>query len=172
MVIGISYGTAKRGQCQHAPLVKHIPGSILTFTNHFPTMGNIRLASRRKGPIAMTMQQLPSELVANFERRLDRAQVPPSKRPEYHKWVRFYLYFCQKYDFPPTAPTALGPFLTKLVAKEYSIDQRHHAATAIRLLMRPDPQDPSLYLQLSTQNLAGPETATMSPVPSSTSATT
>ncbi len=34
-----------------------------------------------------------------------------------HKWVRFYLYFCEKYDYPPTAPTVLGPYLTKLAAK-------------------------------------------------------
>jgi len=77
----------------------------------------------------MNMEQLPAELVTNFERRLDGGSVPTSKRPEYHKWVQLYLYFCQKLDYPPTAPTALGPFLIKLAAKGYSIDQRHHAAT-------------------------------------------
>jgi hypothetical protein len=59
----------------------------------------------------MKMEQLPAELVTEFERRLDGASVPTSNRPEYHKWVRFYLYFCQEFDYPPTA---LGPFLTKL----------------------------------------------------------
>jgi hypothetical protein len=80
--------------------------------------------------------------MANFERRLDRASVPTSKRSEYHKWVRLYLYFCQKFDYP---------------AKSYSIDQRHHAATAVRLLVRPDPKDPSLYLQLSSSRLSCPQ---------------
>ena len=92
----------------------------------------------------MSMQQLPQALAANYDRRLDPAHVPSPQRQDYHKWVRFYLYFCQKYGFPPTAPTALGPFLTKLAAKDYSIDQRHQAATAVKLLVRPDPQDPSL----------------------------
>jgi hypothetical protein len=31
------------------------------------------------------------------------------------------LCFCQKHGYPPTAPTALGPFLTKLAAQNYSI---------------------------------------------------
>jgi hypothetical protein len=95
------------------------------------------------------VQHLPAELVASFERRLDQARVPQPQRPDYHKWVGFYLYFCQKLGYPPTAPTALGPFLTKLADKNHSIDDRHHAATAVRLLLRYDPQDPNLYLQLS-----------------------
>ena len=51
----------------------------------------------------------------------------------------------------------LGPFLTKLAAKGYSIEQRHHAATAVRLLIRPDSKDPSLYLELSSSSLSDPE---------------
>src|SRR5437868_2571699 len=101
------------------------------------------------------MQQLPAQLTASFERRLDQAHVPQSRHLDYHKWVGFYIYFCQKYGFPSTAPTTLGPFLTKLAAKGYSIDQRHQAATAVKLLVRPDPQDPSLYLQLSACDLPG-----------------
>jgi hypothetical protein len=97
----------------------------------------------------MNKQQPPPELVTNFERWLDRAGVPQPNRPGYHKWVRFYLIFCQKYLFPPAAPNALGPFLTKLAAKNYSIAQRHQASTAIKLLLRPDPNDTSLHLQLS-----------------------
>jgi hypothetical protein len=95
------------------------------------------------------MQPLSAELTASFQQRLDQAGVPQTLHQGYHKWVGFYIYFCQKYGFPPTAPTALGPFLTKLAAKDYSIEQRHHAATAVRLLVRPDPKDPSLYLQSS-----------------------
>jgi integron integrase len=106
------------------------------------------------------MQQLPTELVASFERRLDSAHVPQTFRPGYHKWVRFYLYFCQKFGYPATAPTALGPFLTKLADKLHSIDERHHAATAVRLLLRSDPQDRNLYLQLSAPSSGPEETVT------------
>ena len=71
------------------------------------------------------MKELPAEWVNRFERRLDQAQVPPTLRPTYHKWVKFYLYFCQKFSYPASAPTALGPFLTKMAQKNYSIDDRH-----------------------------------------------
>ena len=57
------------------------------------------------------MQQVPAEIWAAFARRLDQAQVPADQRPDYHKWVRFYLDFCHKYGHSPAAPTSLGPFL-------------------------------------------------------------
>jgi hypothetical protein len=41
--------------------------------------------------------------------------VPAPQRPNYQKWVRFYLDFCRKYGHPPRSPTSLGPFLSKLV---------------------------------------------------------
>jgi len=117
------------------------------------------------------MQQLPTQLTASFERRLDRARVPKTLHLNYHKWAGLYIYFCQKYGFHPTTPTALGPFLTKLAAKGYSIEQRHHAATAVKLLVRPDHKDPSLYHQLSNSNLSGPQLGGISPLPSAGSAT-
>src|SRR5262249_28923003 len=84
-----------------------------------------------------------------FERRLDRVGVAQSCRPAYYKWIRFYLYFCQKFGYPATAPTALGPFLTKLADKKHSIEERHQAATAVTLLLRYDLPDHKLYLELS-----------------------
>ena len=35
------------------------------------------------------MQQVPADISAAFQRRLDQAQVPANQRPDYHKWVRF-----------------------------------------------------------------------------------
>jgi hypothetical protein len=84
------------------------------------------------------MPQLPPELNASFERRLDGAIVPTSRHPEYHQWAGLYLYFCRKFGYPPSAPTALGPFLTKLAAKSYSIEERRRASAAVRLLIRRD----------------------------------
>jgi hypothetical protein len=117
------------------------------------------------------MQQFPPQLTAGFQRRLDQANVPQTLHQDCHKWAGFYIYFCQKYGFPPTAPTALGPFLTKLAAKGYSIEQRHHAATAVSLLVRPGPKDPSLYLQLSSSSLSGPQQGATGPLASPGSAT-
>ncbi len=84
-----------------------------------------------------------------FERRLDHAGVPLSLRPDYHQSARQYLEFCERADYAATAPTALGPFLTELAHKGHSIDQRHDAAKAVRLLTSPDPRDPTLYQHLS-----------------------
>jgi integron integrase len=108
----------------------------------------------------MSMQSLPPELATNYERRLDRAGVPQPNRPDYLKWVRFYLSFCHKYLFPPATPNALGPFLTKLAAKSYSIPQRQQASIAIKLLLRPDPSDTTLYLQLSAPVPPNPQFST------------
>jgi len=74
------------------------------------------------------MKELPAEWVSTFERRLNQAQVPPTLRPAYYKWVNLYLSFCQRFSYPATAPTVLGPFLTKMAEKNYSIQDRHQAA--------------------------------------------
>jgi thiaminase len=36
------------------------------------------------------MEQVPADISAAFQRRLDQAQVRANQRPDYHKWVRFY----------------------------------------------------------------------------------
>jgi hypothetical protein len=70
------------------------------------------------------MQQVARETWVAFERRLERAQVPAPQRPDYHRWTRFHLDFCHKYGHPPRSPTSLGPFLSKLAAKNQSAEQR------------------------------------------------
>ena len=57
------------------------------------------------------MQPVPPEVTASFERRLNEVGVPGPRRPDYRKWVCFYLDFCHKYGHPPRSPTSLGPFL-------------------------------------------------------------
>ncbi len=101
---------------------------------------------------------LSAELKLAFDRTLDRAHLPQPLRADYHKWIELYVTFCTTAGYHPTTPTALGPFLTSLGAQAYSIDQRHHARAAVKLLVRPDPQDGTLYLQLSdlTPNLRDP----------------
>jgi len=81
------------------------------------------------------MQPVPPEVWASFEGRLNEVGVPAPRRPDYRKWVCFYLDFCHKYGHPPRSPASLGPFLSKLAAKNQSVEQRHQAAHAIRLLL-------------------------------------
>src|SRR5208337_4728482 len=74
----------------------------------------------------VAMQQVARETWVAFERRLERAQVPAPQRPDYHKWTRFYLDFCQSYGhesvmFPPWLRGGVGP------------TGRHPEATNIRM---------------------------------------
>jgi hypothetical protein len=87
------------------------------------------------------MLQLTPEIERAFEQRLDQAHVPPALRPGYRKWLQFYLLFCERFHYSPRTPTSLGPFLTRLAARNQSIEQRRLAA-AIGLFLRPDPQPP------------------------------
>ncbi len=89
------------------------------------------------------MQPVSAEIRVAYDRKLDRAQVPASERPDYHKWLRFYLDFCHKYGHGPALPTSLGSFLTKLAEKNQSVAQRRQAAAAIRLLPQPPPRPAS-----------------------------
>jgi Phage integrase, N-terminal SAM-like domain len=95
------------------------------------------------------MQQVAQETWIAFERRLEQAQVPAPQRPDYHKWTRFYLDFCQKYGHPPRSPASLGPFLNKLAARNQSAEQREQAAQAIRLLLG-TPAEPGGSLAVHT----------------------
>src|SRR5262245_31258121 len=88
------------------------------------------------------MQQLNPEIQAAFERRLNQANVPAPLRPAYHKWLRFYLLFCEKFLYSPGTPTSLGPFLTRLAARNQSIEHRRLAATVVRLFLGREPQQP------------------------------
>jgi hypothetical protein len=85
----------------------------------------------------VAMPLVSPELKADYEHRLELARVPPAQRPGYHKWVRWYLYFCQKYGYAPNLPTSRGPFLNKLASTNPPMDQLIAAAAAIRLLPRP-----------------------------------
>ena len=79
------------------------------------------------------MQQVPADISAAFQRRLDQAQVPADQRPDYRKWVGFYLDGCTKYRHSPALPTSLGPFLTKLASKNQSVGRRRQATGWLRV---------------------------------------
>ena len=71
-------------------------------------------------PRAIAVPLVSPELKAAYERRLDLAKVPAAQRPDYHKWVRFFLCFCQKFGYGPNLPTSRGPFLNKLTSVKTS----------------------------------------------------
>ena len=138
------------------------PVFLLTNATRSPTIHKPAVLGVTK-VMPMEMHHLPAELEAAFERRLDRDHVPPTHHADYQKWITLYLRFCQKSGYHPSIPTALGPFLAALSSQGYSIDQRHHAGAAVKLLLRPDPQDPTLYLQISSLSLNTPPPSTGQP---------
>jgi len=115
------------------------------------------------------MEQLTIQTKAAFQRRLEQARIPTAHHPEYHKWVQLYHVFCHKFGYSPATTTSLGPFLTKLAAKNQTIDQRHHAAAAVRLFLRPPPQQSAINPQDHTTSAPPTNTNTRQPLPTLTS---
>ena len=66
---------------------------------------------------------------------MEKAAVLALERPEYLRWVRFYLDFCQKYGHPPREETSIPRFLEKLASKKQPEAARGQASKAIYLLL-------------------------------------
>ena len=69
------------------------------------------------------MIAIPSALRAPFEERLLEKAIPKKTHWSYIKWVRYYLDFCEKYDFPDATKESLAPFLRKLKEKNQTKEQ-------------------------------------------------
>ena len=58
-------------------------------------------------------------------------RVPREQWRNYHKWVRFYLHFCQKYRHSPADSKSVPLFLGKLASKGQTAAQRAQAQCAV-----------------------------------------
>jgi integron integrase len=79
------------------------------------------------------MIAIPSAVRAPFEQRLLEKAVPKKTHWFYIKWLRYYLDFCEKYDFPDANKESLAPFLRKLKEKNQTKEQQQQAMDAIAL---------------------------------------
>jgi len=79
------------------------------------------------------MIAIPSELQVQFEERLLEKAIPKKTHWFYTKWLRYYLDFCRKYDFPDAKKESLAPFLRKLDEKKQTRVQQQQAAAAVAL---------------------------------------
>jgi hypothetical protein len=82
--------------------------------------------------------QVSRKILDYFDRRLEGAGISERERPDYRKWVRFYLDFCDKYGHAPRSRASLGPFLAKLASKNQSAAQQQQASQAVKLLTAAD----------------------------------
>lgn len=82
------------------------------------------------------MITLSPQTITAYARRMERAGVPPTERPAYQKWIRYYLDFCQKHAHPARSGSSVPLFLEKLLAKGQSEPRRCQAERAVNLLIR------------------------------------
>ena len=66
------------------------------------------------------MLAVPASLSQAFEAQLNQRNVPDQQRRDFHKWLRYYLDFCSKYDSDPMLTTSFARFDEKLQNKGQS----------------------------------------------------
>ncbi len=79
------------------------------------------------------MITVPFELQRRFEKLMQEKAVSNQLWWQYKKWLRYYLDFCQKYNFPAAQQNSLPHFISKLQEKNQNETQRKQAACAIGL---------------------------------------
>ena len=78
------------------------------------------------------MFTVPPELTRRYETQLAQQNILTGQRPHYHKWLRYYLDFCNKYSFASADRQSLPAFQNKLRAKhqpESLCQQAKHAVS-------------------------------------------
>ena len=85
----------------------------------------------RRGDLIMLA--IPSRIQARFEKYLEQRSIPKNLHAAYKKWLRYYLDFCRKYDFPIMRKESLPNFISKLNEKGQTNAQQEQAAKSINL---------------------------------------
>lgn len=70
------------------------------------------------------MLAVPVSLSQAFETQLDQRNIPDQQRRDFHKWFRFYLDFCNKYDTNPNLTASFASFDEKRQSKGQPETQR------------------------------------------------
>jgi len=60
------------------------------------------------------MLNVPPSLLKQYEEYLRKKTIPNNFHGTYKKWLRYYLDFCQKYNFSPPQKNSLPHFIRKL----------------------------------------------------------
>jgi integron integrase len=79
------------------------------------------------------MLAVPLELTRRYETHLVQKKLMARQHPHYHKWLRYYLDFCHKYNFTPTERGSLPAFQEKLRARQQPQSLRQQAGHAVAL---------------------------------------
>ena len=79
------------------------------------------------------MNKIPDNILTQFEAVLNKRAIPASRRPDYKKWLRYYLDFRGKYPLPDSKSEHVRLFIEKLRAKNQTPEQQKQAAHALSL---------------------------------------
>ena len=79
------------------------------------------------------MRRINSDCLKGFSEFLVSHGVPRDEHYHYQKWLRYYLDFCEKYQFIEADPDSLPYFIRKLHEKNQSLAQQKQASHAIGL---------------------------------------
>ena len=79
------------------------------------------------------MRRINSDWLKGFSEFLVSHGVPRDEHYHYQKWLRYYLDFCEKYQFIEADPDSLPYFIRKLHEKNQSLAQQKQASHAIGL---------------------------------------
>jgi hypothetical protein len=66
------------------------------------------------------MFTVTASLSQAFESQLSLRNIPDQQRRDFHKWLRFYLDFCNKYTLDPKHTASFAGFDEKLKSKGQS----------------------------------------------------
>lgn len=89
------------------------------------------------------MKNIPAQIQDNFKAELEKNDIPAGQHGYFVKWLRYYLDFCEKYDFEPDDPQSLPYFIDKLQNKRQSPAQLQQARDAIKIFLKLNVSDGS-----------------------------
>lgn len=81
------------------------------------------------------MIRLPESVVILYVAALKKDGIPAARCPDYIKWLRYFLDFCDKYAVDAGNPERLRLFIEKLREKNQSLENRRQAVHAISLYL-------------------------------------
>jgi len=79
------------------------------------------------------MKPLSNQLAIQFDALLKASGLPANSHQNYKKWLRFYLDFCDKYNFNQESNDSLPSFIKKLIEKKQNKEQQGQAFHSIKL---------------------------------------
>lgn len=84
-------------------------------------------------PKKVSVKKIPEILVLEMRREMDARMISKSDQVHWFKWLRYYLDFCDRYQYATRDPETELLFLQKLSSKGQSDAQQRQASDCISL---------------------------------------